>query len=516
MRQCPTCSEPFADALRFCPTDGAALSACGQPLIGNPLINDPLIGELLHGQFRLLELVGAGGCGDVYRAHQIGVERVVAVKVLHPEAARSAEFCGRFLQEARAAAHLNHPNIITVFNVGHTQAGLPFMAMEWIEGDSLGKGAGAIECRDHAQLVGLAKQIVSALVVAHGAGVIHRDLKPDNILVARHHGQSIVKMLDFGIAKVVGNGPIAVDPHLTRQGVVYGTPQYLSPEQAAGHVVDERSDLYSLGIILYELLSGGLPFRSQGVALLVDHLHTEAPDIREQVPGISEALAAIVMSLLAKDPTDRPASAAILLSQLQALESAGPNDEAAGAAPLDVASSQRWPTAAYQARAPGRTRSALALALFCVLFMVGSGRQVVAGKTVSTAAASTATLADVVDLDQVLEGPQRALMVAAEGYALRVLMPEELHAEREQRMAVEIWAPDGSPLDAETLVLVFVAADGSERGVSVPQSKTPGRYLFHQRFAEKGHYAMRILPQRTDVDLIVEFEVAAADSDPNS
>lgn len=514
MRQCPTCGEQFTGELRYCPLDGVALQQ--EPDQESTTV-DPLIGEVLQGQFRLLERIGCGSSGNVYRAHQLGVERVVAVKVLHQDAARSPEFSARFTQEARAAAHLNHPNIITVFNVGHTRSGLPFMAMEWVEGVPLGKAPHALECQGTDEVVALAKQIASALVVAHSAGVIHRDLKPANILVSRAHGQAVVKVLDFGIAKVLGGGPIAVNSNLTRQGVVYGTPQYLSPEQAGGSEVDERSDLYSLGVILYELLTGRLPFCSQGVALLVDHLQTAAPDIGSIAPSLSDELAGIVMDLLAKSPDERPQSAAVLLARLHALANQRSSASRVSHAPPPHVHPSTTASELPAIQSQKRSRVSILAALVAMGLLVFGSGQLVAARSAAIGSAKVVAADNQERSDAAgPSGPKRALMVAADGYALRVLMPEEVHAEREEHMVVEIWGPDGSTFEAAALVLVFVDASGMEQGVSVRQSATPGRYVFARRFAQPGSYSMRILPDLENVDLSVRFDVVQAAPYPNS
>lgn len=498
MRSCPHCSTLQDDALGFCPEDGSPLGA-----------SDPLLGKTLSGQFILKERIGQGGCGDVYRAHQIGVERLVAVKLLHAGAARQPEFAARFAREARAAARLSHPNIVTVFQLGRSGEGMPYIAMEWADAEPIGRSQPLTQD----ETLQAAVQIASALCEAHEAGIIHRDLKPENVLVGRRGGTLHVTLVDFGIAKIVNSDLMqSGETHLTRHGVVYGTPQYLSPEQAGDQPLDARADLYSFGVMLYELFAGRLPFDSNGMALLVDHLSSKPKHLAWRVPSIDPRVASLVMRLLEKKPSKRPSSARVVLEELQAIVRA-PKLEAMPA--FDVS---------HHARPvrPARARVGMMVAL--LLWLVSSSSLGVATDP-PPAVAPVAMAQAAVDSPEgppvdepgssesqpvphaPLSVPQRALLVSSSGYSLRVLMPEYLAANAEHALAIEIWDSAGVPVRSDALVLVFTDAEGQEQGVSVPAGAVPGRYEIDRSFAEEGTHAVQVLPDRAGVSLRVHFEV---------
>jgi serine/threonine-protein kinase len=499
MRSCPHCSTLQNDALGFCPADGSPLGA-----------SDPLLGKTLSGQFILKERIGQGGCGDVYRAHQIGVERPVAVKLLHASAARQPEFAARFAREARAAARLSHPNIVTVFQLGRSEEGMPYIAMEWADAEPIGRS----QPLTHDETLQAAVQIASALCEAHEAGIIHRDLKPENVLVGRRGGKLHTTLVDFGIAKIVNAELIqSGETHLTRHGVVYGTPQYLSPEQAGDQPLDARADLYSFGVMLYELFAGRLPFDSNGMALLVDHLSAKPKHLAWRVPSIDPRVASLVMRLLAKKPSKRPSSARVVLEELQAIVRT-PDPEAMPAAnDLHHARPVR----------PARARVGLMVAL--LLWLASSSSLGATDSQPAAAPAPVAMARAAVDSAEALpvdergsmepqvapkashSVPQRALLVSSSGYSLRLLMPEYVAANTEHALAIEIWDSAGVPVRSDALVLVFTDGEGQEQGVSVPAGAVPGRYEIDRSFAREGTHVVQVLPDRAGVSLRVHFEV---------
>ena len=242
--------------------------------------------------------------GTVYRATQTTMDRDVAVKVLHPDLIENTDVVKRFQREARAAARLHHPNIITLYIVGETANGIPFAVMEFVEGNSL---AGELEVHgrfDSARTIHIARQISGALTEAHANGVIHRDLKPANILLRNQpSAPGLVKVVDFGIAKLSHD---ADQSRLSQTGAIFGTPHYLSPEQATGGDVDPRSDLYSLGVVLYEMLSGRVPFHADnGIDVLVRHVREAPRPISDLGIDVPTALEDLVLRLLEKRPADR-------------------------------------------------------------------------------------------------------------------------------------------------------------------------------------------------------------------
>jgi hypothetical protein len=273
-----------------------------------------MIGEQF-GNYRSLALLGEGGMGAVYLAEHPGIGRRVAVKVLHKNYTRDEHLLARFLNEARAANAIRHPNIIEILDSGMMADGTPFLVMELLEGESLGTRIRGIGALPIATAVDFAYQTTSALGAAHAKGIVHRDLKPDNLFVVPDPHDSHrerIKVLDFGIAKLQ-QGSVA-DSVKTRTGTLMGTPIYMSPEQCRGtRAVDHRSDIYSLGVIFYEMLIGQPPFVSEGFGDLVNmHLNVLPVSPRSRRAEIPAAVDALVLKMLAKNPDERyPAMAEV-------------------------------------------------------------------------------------------------------------------------------------------------------------------------------------------------------------
>jgi serine/threonine-protein kinase len=260
------------------------------------------------GNYRALSLLGEGGMGAVYLAEHPEIGRKVAIKVLRPDYARDETLLGRFLNEARAANAIRHPNIIEILDSGTLADKTPFLVMELLEGESLAARIRRVGRLDVPVAVDFANQTASALAAAHAKGIVHRDLKPDNLfVVADPHdpARERIKVLDFGIAKLQQMS--ATDSVKTRTGTLMGTPIYMSPEQCRGtRAVDHRTDIYSLGVILYEMLIGHPPFVSEGFGDLVNmHINVAPVSPRSLRPEIPEALDALVMQMLAKTPEAR-------------------------------------------------------------------------------------------------------------------------------------------------------------------------------------------------------------------
>jgi eukaryotic-like serine/threonine-protein kinase len=259
--------------------------------------------------------------GTVYRAWQSGMERQVAVKLLRADLTHDQDLRRRFLREARAAARLSHPNIVSVHLVGETEAAVPYLVMEYLAGETLDDVLERDEVLAPRRAVAIARQIACALAEAHAEGVVHRDLKPANIILTQRRASGeLVKIVDFGIAKVAHHPFFNVSTRLTREGVVFGTPHYIAPEQAQGAALDGRADIYSLGILLYRMLSGTLPFDGAAIAVMLAHISRKPLHLLEVAPDVDRRLAAIVMRCLAKNPDERFASAEGLAAALAALE----------------------------------------------------------------------------------------------------------------------------------------------------------------------------------------------------
>ncbi len=275
---------------------------------------DPLVGLELGG-YRVTRLLAAGGMGLVYEAMHETIGRRAAVKVLKPEVAADAEWTRRFLSEARALGSLKHRNLIEIINFGKTPDGREYLMMEFLEGEPLDAYMRRLGALPPAVALGIADQVLNGLAEAHKKNVVHRDLKPSNVYLLReHNGELLVKVLDFGLARQEPVALVDVAVNLPRRddgaSLLAGTPEYIAPEQAQGLKVDATADLYALGVMLFEMLSGQLPFEAPSVTeLLQKHLSERPPKLTSVLAGASEELETFVDALLEKEPDQRPSSA---------------------------------------------------------------------------------------------------------------------------------------------------------------------------------------------------------------
>jgi serine/threonine protein kinase len=320
MLHCPTCGQDFADEVRVCPEDGALLQADPTVAIASPA--DPLIGRTLDEKYRLDERLGTGGMGTVYRATHLLIDRPVAIKLLNPRYVEDEAAQVRFRREARAAGRIQHTNAVTVTDFGRTTDGFVYIVMELLEGRTLRDVLAHDAPLDTARAVSMMLQTAAAVGAAHDAGVIHRDLKPANIFVVqRKDAPPYIKVLDFGIAKLAADALDDDDTNtLTQVGAMIGTPRYMSPEQCDGAKLTPASDVYSLGIILYEMLTGTTPFNGTSpLAIAVKHSSTPPRSPREFVATIPVAIEEIVLHALEKKPENRPPDANAFRSLLYAV-----------------------------------------------------------------------------------------------------------------------------------------------------------------------------------------------------
>jgi serine/threonine-protein kinase len=320
MKNCPTCQGSYPSNYAVCPQDGTPLQdATGW--------NE---GSVIRGKYRILAKVGQGGMGAVYKASHLAFDELRALKVISPELLHDELFVKRFKHEAVITRKLQHPNAVRVEDIDEAEDGRPFIVMEFIEGTSLKKLIQETGPLPINRVCLIVKQVASALDAAHRLGMVHRDIKPDNIALVDAPEGELVKVLDFGIAKVKeARLGAAHGMTLTGTGVVIGTPQYMSPEQAMGKRGDEldgRSDLYSLGVVMYEMLTADLPFKADTtMAMLLAHLQQPPRPIRSLRPDVDipEPVANLTMRLLEKDPAKRPQNAAALIAEIEMCETGG-------------------------------------------------------------------------------------------------------------------------------------------------------------------------------------------------
>jgi Leucine-rich repeat (LRR) protein/tRNA A-37 threonylcarbamoyl transferase component Bud32 len=324
------------------------------------------IGRL--GVYRVLKVLGSGGMGVVFQAEDVHLRRTVALKVMRPEAARKPRARERFLREARAAAALEHEHVVTIYQVGE-ERGVPFLTMQWLKGMTLEEHLRRSGTLHVSEVPRLGRQIARGLAAAHARGLVHRDIKPANVwlealpdepggLPPRYR----VKILDFGLARAADD-----DANLTQSGTVVGTPSHMAPEQARGEKVDSRCDLFSLGVVLYRLCTGRLPFGGKNTMAVLSALATDTPKpVGDLNPAVPAGLAELVMQLLAKHPVDRPGSAREVADRLQAIEQAAAR--AAEPSPTKAAPPAPAPTPA--ARPMARRRWALVAAALVLLALL--------------------------------------------------------------------------------------------------------------------------------------------------
>ncbi|MGH9404335.1 MAG: protein kinase domain-containing protein [Terriglobia bacterium] len=316
MKKCPACEAHYPNRFSVCPQDGAKL-------VESSGWSD---GTVVRGKYRIVAKVGQGGMGAVYKASHVTFDELRALKVMNPDLLSDELFVKRFKQEAIIARKLDHPNAVRVDDLDESEDGLPFMVMEYIEGESLKSVIEKVGPLPAARACSIAKQVAAALDAAHRLGMVHRDIKPANIVLIATPAGEQAKVLDFGIAKLKEAQSGDSGMTLTGTGIVMGTPQYMSPEQALGKrgdQLDGRSDLYSLGVVMYQMLSGELPFKADTtMQLLLAHINTPPRPLLEAKPElkIPPGVARVVMQCLEKDPNHRPADGAALIRELEMAE----------------------------------------------------------------------------------------------------------------------------------------------------------------------------------------------------
>ena len=299
-KTCPQCGQTYDFEQRFCPRDGSTLRA---PAGSN------LVGSVLADRYHIVRRIGEGGMGQVYLAEHVKMRRRSAVKVLHQGMVNDPDAIARFNREASNASQIQHPNVAAIYDFGETDDGLIYLAMEFIDGEPLRKMIERQGALTAIQAADITRQVADALEAAHEMGIVHRDLKPDNIMIARgRNGEDVAKVVDFGIAKATSGD----DQKVTRTGLAIGTPEYMSPEQLSGDSLDNRTDIYSLGLVAFNMLTGQLPFpavssREAMIARLTERPRTLA-EIKDDVAWPAE-LQTVMDRALASQPQERYAHA---------------------------------------------------------------------------------------------------------------------------------------------------------------------------------------------------------------
>ncbi len=520
------CSTETDDTGRFCPACGAVLA--GQAP-GPAAVTDrsdrtsaaaSLVGLVVDG-FAIEAVLGGGSFGTVYRGRQLGLERQVAVKIPTHEIAADPVMARRFAREARAASRVTHPGVVAIYAVGELPDGRPYLAMQHVEGEPLDRilAGGPVP---PVRALRIARQIASALAETHAPDVVHRDLKPTNIMWHRDRlGDDRIVLVDFGIA--VCKPGTADATRLTAGGLI-GTPHYMSPEQAHGDQVDARADLYALGCLLFELVTGETPFDGSGFEVLLAHLGRPPPPPSSRTPELPEAVDRIALSLMAKKPDDRPQSADAVVTAL---------DEAlleleAHSAPRTSARARRPPaptrpptpkvirtpvtaarTAASAASTGGAPRGAapgyrvrdLAIGAVAALLLTAAGFgafQLAGGPARAGETAEPATR-------------RRELPLLEDGDTrLRVWVPDPMRLRPSgHRVFFELRNKLGELLRSETVVVTIQDPNGKATGlIARPRQAEPDQFGFHHAYKLPGTYHVRIFPPETASAFDVPIEVA--------
>jgi serine/threonine-protein kinase len=308
MLTCPRCGSNYTRDLEYCGIDGQRLVRTDE---------DPLIGRTID-RYLIKAFIGDGGMARVYRAKHVYLDQECAIKVLHGEVASDKQLARRFQREAQASSRIKHPNVVSIIDFGSSGDGLIFMAMELLFGRTLSDAIKSDAPYEPARAASLIRQLASGLDAAHALGFVHRDLKPKNVMLVEENGEEIAKILDFGLVLFTEMAPMDATM-LTRQGQVFGTPAYMSPEQSMGLEVDARADLYSLGVILYQMLSARVPFVGTPAEIALQHLSMK-PEALPQACGLGP----MALRLMAKERERRPASAAEVVQMIDALDLVAP------------------------------------------------------------------------------------------------------------------------------------------------------------------------------------------------
>jgi hypothetical protein len=541
MRVCTACAANTDESGRFCPSCGAVLvdetAATSQldPAAATAVLDAGDAGDAAHASslaetarkslvgktvdgFVLEAILGGGSFGTVYRGRQLGLDRPVAIKVPTAEIASDPVMAKRFAREARSAARITHPGVVAIYAVGELADGRPYLAMQLIDGEPLDRilETGTVP---PIRALRIARLIASALSETHAADVVHRDLKPTNIVWRRdRNGDDRITLVDFGIAVCKPGNADAT--RLTSGGLI-GTPHYMSPEQAHGETVDHRADLYGLGCILFELLTGKPPFEGSGFEVLLAHLGRPIPAPSDRNPELPESVDRLCMHLMAKKPDDRPRSAdevvELIDEVLGKLESGSRSADATVRAPR--AKRRTAQPTLDELPVPRRRRRSRWIALGGVALLALTAGGVAAFKLSRTTSVAMADgdaaggddAMDPVDPTQASVFTGRRSVVVDDGeMTARVTLYDPIVAGTRVRTSLELWNPIGAPLEVDHVVITVEDPHGAATGLTAAHSKkTKGKYAFRHIFPVPGHYVVRVFPPEVASVFLIDVDVVA-------
>jgi serine/threonine protein kinase len=376
MKICPVCNTEYPDDVKFCPNDGQTLRSAAPA--------GDLMGQVIADRYHVVKKLGEGGMGQVYLAEHVKMGRRSAIKVMNPSMVHDPDAVARFNREASNASRINHPNVCAIYDFGETPDGLIYLAMEFIEGEPLTdllEREGALPL---ARAADIFRQTADALQAAHDLGIVHRDLKPDNIMLSRKKGGGdTVKVVDFGIAKAVGGDDAG--QKVTKTGLVIGTPEFMSPEQLSGDTLDGRSDLYSLALVFYRMLSGKLPFEATTVQeTMIKRLTDEPIKLADARPDLSfpPGLQPVLDTALARTPAERSQSVSKFAADVAAItgrsatsampRTRGGTDAESKTQLLDPSSATPTTRISAQVRQPPPKKRSLVPVVILVVAVVGA------------------------------------------------------------------------------------------------------------------------------------------------
>jgi len=484
---CPDCGSPFPSAseIGLASTRTGAGVALTAHLQANSASTN-LVGATID-SFAIDGIIGGGAFGTVYSGRQLGLGRKIAFKVPTLEMAGDAVTARRFAREARSAARVDHPGVVTIYAVGELPDGRPYLAMQLVDGQPLdaifaedGRSeAAARDPIDPVRALKIARSIASALAETHAANVVHRDLKPSNIMWRRDRaGDDRVVLVDFGIAVCKPGG---ADATRLTGGNLIGTPHYMSPEQAHGDDVDGRADLYALGCILFELLTGRTPFDGSGFEVLLAHMSRPTPAPSTFVPSIPPQIDELLAKLLAKKPDQR----------------AQTGDEVVALIDETLASLAPVPEVVVP-----RTRRSLARVLAIGLVAIGA-LSAVGFAAVKLSHRAPAEVAD--GSNEV----RKELTLDDGTFITKVSIPDPIRAKVDARVRIRVLTKLGKLLAVEQLVVTVQDANGATTGFTARRRARDGQEFFSFRhvFPAPGKYVMRIFPPESDSEFLVDLVV---------